>query len=128
MAQARDTITLTGLRGHGHHGVFAHEREAGQWFVVDVVLEVDTRAAAASDALADTVDYGTVADAVVAVVEGEPLDLVEALAGRIADRCLAERGVLGVTVTVHKPQAPIAVPFADVSVTITRSSGARGGS
>ena len=119
-----DRIELTGLRGFGRHGVLAHERADGQTFVVDVSLAVDARRAAASDDLADTVDYGAVAAAVVSLVEGEPLDLIEALAGRIADHCLRSDGVSGVTVTVHKPQAPIAVPFADVSVTITRDRAA----
>jgi dihydroneopterin aldolase len=116
-----DRIALRGLRVRGHHGVFDHERRDGQDFVVDLVLSVDTRPAAASDALADTVDYGVLATDVAAVVGGEPVDLLETLAQRIADRALSDPRVRAVEVTVHKPQAPIPLTFADVTVSITRA-------
>lgn len=116
-----DEIRLTGLRARGHHGVLAHERTEGQEFVVDVVLAVDVRAAARSDALADTVDYGALAVQVHEVVTGDAVDLIETLAQRVADRCLATVGVLAVEVVVHKPQAPITVPFDDVAVRIVRA-------
>ena len=116
-----DSVALRGLRAFGRHGVLATEREHGQEFLVDVHLGLDTRAAAGSDDLADTVDYGVLADRVVALVEGEPVNLIETLAGRIASLCLAQHPVEQVRVTVHKPSAPVAVPFEDVSVTITRS-------
>ena len=115
-----DTVRLVGLRGRGRHGWFAHERDDGQDFVIDVELEVDTRSAAASDDLADTVDYGSLGVQVVAVVEGEPVRLIETLAQRIADVCLAAERVDAVLVTVHKPQAPLTVPFEDVVVAIRR--------
>ena len=118
-----DRISLVGLEGHGRHGVLASERESGQVFRVDVVLGLDTRPAAASDALADTVDYGAVARGVVGVVEGEPVDLVETLAQRIADVCLADGRVRWTAVTVHKPAAPIEATFSDVALTIHRSVG-----
>lgn len=120
-----DTITLRGLRGHGYHGVLASERAAGQEFIVDVTLTVDTARAAASDDLADTVDYSAVATDVHALVTGEPFDLIETLADRIATAVLARPGVQRAVVTVHKPHAPIDVPFADVEVRIER--GATGG-
>ncbi|MDT0321469.1 dihydroneopterin aldolase [Streptomyces millisiae] len=116
-----DEIALHGLRARGYHGVLPHERAEGQTFVVDVRLGVDTRAAAATDELTRTVDYGVLAEEVTAVVAGEPCDLVETLAQRIADRCLAHSRVGWAEVTVHKPQAPIAVPFDDVTITIKRS-------
>ncbi|WP_445526605.1 dihydroneopterin aldolase [Streptomyces cyslabdanicus] len=116
-----DRVALRGLRARGHHGVFPKEREEGQTFLVDVVLGVDTRPAAADDDLAKTVHYGIVAEEVVAVVEGEPVNLIETLAERIAQVCLKHGGVLEVEVCVHKPDAPITVPFDDVTVTITRS-------
>jgi len=116
-----DRLALKGLRGQGRHGVFDHERHDGQPFVVDVVLGFDTSKAAASDDLVDTVDYGSLAEQVVALVEGEPVDLIETLAQRIADHCLTEPLVAEVEVTVHKPHAPVAVPFDDVTVTILRS-------
>ncbi|MCF6523646.1 dihydroneopterin aldolase [Streptomyces sp. JJ36] len=116
-----DRVALRGLRARGHHGVFPGEREEGQTFVVDVELGLDTRAAAAGDDLAETVHYGVVAEEVTAVLEGEPVDLIETLAQRIADACLAHRAVREVEVVVHKPEAPITVPFDDVTITIKRS-------
>jgi 7,8-dihydroneopterin aldolase/epimerase/oxygenase len=116
-----DLISLTGLRGYGYHGVYEDERRNGQEFVVDVTLELDTAAAAASDDVADTVHYGELATALIAVVEGEPVNLLERLAQRLAVRCLSDPRVAAVTVTVHKPQAPIPHEFADVAVTIRRT-------
>ena len=115
-----DTITLTGLRAYGHHGVFDFERTNGQDFVVDVILELDLGPAAASDDVTDTVHYGELADALVSIVTGEPVNLLETLAIRLADACLADTRVEHATVTVHKPQAPIPHSFADVSVTLRR--------
>ena len=116
-----DRVALRGLRGFGRHGVLPAERSLGQWFGVDVELGLDTRSAAAGDDLGETVDYAAVASDVVALIEGEPVNLIETLAQRIADACLARPGVMQVEVIVHKPAAPVSVPFDDVSVTITRS-------
>jgi 7,8-dihydroneopterin aldolase/epimerase/oxygenase len=116
-----DRVALRGLRARGHHGVYEREREEGQTFIVDLDLGLDTRAAADGDDLARTVHYGVVAEEVVAVVAGEPVDLIETLAQRIADTCLAHAAVREVEVVVHKPEAPIAVPFDDVTITIKRS-------
>lgn len=121
MSGATDRISLTGLTVRGHHGVFEHERRDGQDFVVDLVLHVDTAAAARSDVLADTVDYGALAVDVADAVRGRPVDLIETLADRIARICLSREGVAEVEVTVHKPQAPITETFRDVAVTIRRS-------
>ncbi|MFP5335203.1 MAG: 2-amino-4-hydroxy-6-hydroxymethyldihydropteridine diphosphokinase [Actinomycetes bacterium] len=115
-----DRIELSGLRAKGFHGVFEDERRAGQEFVVDLVLHVDTREAAAGDDLAATVDYGAVARRVHDLVTGPPYDLIETLADRIAVACLEHSRVEGVEVAVHKPQAPITVPFEDVIVRVTR--------
>jgi 7,8-dihydroneopterin aldolase/epimerase/oxygenase len=116
-----DRITLRGIRSRGFHGVLESERRLGQDFVVDVVLLLDTAPAASTDDVRATVDYGTVAQRLAAVVAGEPVNLIETLAQRLADDCLTESRVQGVEVTVHKPQAPIPVPFDDVSVTVVRS-------
>lgn len=116
-----DRVALRGLRARGHHGVFPWERDEGQTFVVDLVLGLDTRPAAADDDLTKTVHYGVVAQEVVDVVEGEPVELIETLAERIAQRCLKHEAVQEVEVVVHKPDAPITVPFDDVTITITRS-------
>src|SRR5215813_13186470 len=115
-----DTITLKGLRAYGHHGVYDFERAHGQEFILDVVLELDLGPASRSDDVADTVHYGELADALVAIVTGEPVNLLETLAARLLDACLADVRVRHATVTVHKPQAPIPHPFEDVSVTIRR--------
>ncbi len=115
-----DRIAVTGIAVRGHHGVLPEERRDGQTFVVDVALGLDTRSAAATDDLARTVDYSAVAQQVVAVVAGEPLDLIETLASRIADLCLAHDLVEVVEVVVHKPEAPVGAPFSDVTVTIVR--------
>lgn len=115
-----DSIALRGLRVRGHHGVYDFERAEGQDFVVDVVLRLSLRAAAASDDVADTVHYGEFAAEVAAIVAGEPVNLIETLAQRIADAALADDRVQLVDVTVHKPGAPIDLAFDDVAVTITR--------
>ena len=116
-----DRITLRGLRAFGRHGVYAEERALGQHFVVDVELMLDAAVAARSDDVGDTVHYGELAAEVVRVVEGEPVNLLETLAGRIADVCLGHPRVEAVEVTVHKPEAPVGVALDDVSVTIQRS-------
>lgn len=115
-----DVIRLRGIRAYGHHGVFDFEREAGQEFFVDIALYFSARRAAASDDVADTIDYGAVADRVAAIVSGDPVNLIETLSHRIADAILEDRRVRAAEVTVHKPQAPITPPFEDVSVTIVR--------
>ncbi|WP_349827186.1 2-amino-4-hydroxy-6-hydroxymethyldihydropteridine diphosphokinase [Brevibacterium litoralis] len=113
-----DSIRLTGLRARGHHGVFEHEKTDGQDFLIDVVLHTDVSPAAATDDLAHTVDYGTLAQDVVEIVGTGSLDLIETLAERIADHCVTL--CPHVEVTVHKPQAPIPHAFADVSVHVER--------
>ena len=118
-----DRIELRGVRALGYHGVLPEERVAGQTFVVDLVLHLDLSAAAASDDVADTVHYGELAAAVVAAVGREPVNLIETLAQRIADVALAYDLVQLVLVTVHKPEAPVGVPFGDVAVTLIRSRG-----
>ena len=117
------TVSLTGVRATGHHGVFDHERRDGQVFVVDAVLDV--RRPGDADDLATTVDYGALAAAIAANVERDPVDLIETLAARIADECLGHALVERVTVTVHKPQAPMPVPVGGVAVTLTRARGDR---
>jgi dihydroneopterin aldolase len=115
-----DRITLTGLRATGHHGVFEQERIDGQEFVVDVTAHLSLHDAAASDDLAETVNYGELAEKVVAAVASDPVDLIETVAERVAAVVLSFARVETVDVTVHKPNAPITVPFDDVAVSITR--------
>lgn len=121
MSAVPDRITLTGLRARGFHGVFPEEKRDGQEFVTDVVVHLDTAPAAATDDLGLTVNYGEVASTVLSVVTGEPFDLIETVADRIARSVLdAQPGAAAVEVTVHKPGAPIEADFADVAVTVHR--------
>jgi dihydroneopterin aldolase len=119
-----DELTVTGIECYAHHGVFEHEKSDGQTFVIDLTLGVDTRSAAASDDLRDTVDYGSLVAQVKAAVESDPVDLIETLAERISGVCLLDDRVEWARVTVHKPDAPIDTTFADVTLTITRPTDA----
>ena len=115
-----DTISLRGITATGYHGVFDHEKRDGQPFVVDIVLHTDIRPAAVSDDVLDTAHYGELAELVQAEIMAGPYDLIEKLAEVIAAAVLREFAVAAVEVTVHKPQAPIPVPFGDVSIGIYR--------
>ena len=117
-----DQIAITGISGFGHHGVLESERVHGQNFSVDVTIFLNTRAAGESDDLNETINYAEVADLVHALIVGEPVQLLETLAEKIASAILAAYQLANsVQITIHKPQAPIAIPFLDVSVTIQRS-------
>lgn len=120
-----DRITLTGLRVFGRHGVFEHERDDGQEFVVDVTVWIDLDVAAISDDLADTVDYGALAHRAAAIVGGPPCQLIETVAARVADEVMGDERVHATEVTIHKPSAPIGLAFTDVAVTARRSRRAR---
>ena len=115
-----DRIELRGLRVRGYHGVLDGERRDGQEFLIDAVLAVDTRPAAATDDLSLTVDYAGLSERLAGIVAGEPVQLIETLAEQLAQACLAEPAVRQAEITVHKPNAPISLPFGDVSVTIRR--------
>ena len=115
-----DRIVLTGVRAFGRHGVLPEEREQGQHFVVDLELVLPLSVAAATDDVVGTVHYGELAERVVAAVERDPVDLIETLADRIAGVALEDERVERVVVTVHKPAAPIPVPFGDVAVRVER--------
>jgi 7,8-dihydroneopterin aldolase/epimerase/oxygenase len=116
-----DRLVLRGIEAIGHHGVFDFERREGQAFKVDLVLGIDSRAAADSDDLQDTVDYGSLVTTVKKAIESDPVDLIETLAQRIATICLADVRVQWTEVTVHKPDAPIDATIDDVALTIFRS-------
>ncbi len=115
-----DEITLTGLRASAFHGVLEQERRTGQVFLIDVTVYLPLADAAKSDDLDRTIHYGELAEEIVAAVEGDPVDLIETVAERVAGVVLAHELAVLTKVTVHKPSAPIAVPFDDVSVTIMR--------
>jgi len=116
-----DRIELVGLRVRGYHGVHPEERRDGQLFGIDVTIETDVTAAARDDDLSQTVDYSALARQVAAIVAGEPVDLIETLAVRLADACLAHPGATAVEIAVHKPQAPLGMPFDDVVVRLRRT-------
>lgn len=118
-----DRITLTGVRVFGRHGVLPTERAQGQHFIVDVVVHSDVGEAGHTDELEHTTNYAQMAALIEECVAGEPLNLIEALAQRIADRILQLGRISIIEVTVHKPAAPIPQEFADVSVTIIRAAG-----
>ncbi|MEE6177060.1 dihydroneopterin aldolase [Mycobacterium sp. 050134] len=120
-----DRIELRGLTVRGWHGVFDQERADGQDFVVDITVWIDLAGAAASDDLADTYDYGALAQLAADVVAGPPRNLIEGVGGEIADRIMRDERVHAAEVAVHKPQAPIPHQFADVAVVVRRSR--RGG-
>ena len=115
-----DVLVLRGLRARGNHGVLPEERRTGQVFVVDAVIHLDTSEAAAADDLTKTVDYADLAHRLVAIVGGEPVQLIESLADRLAACCLEDPRVARVELTVHKPEAPIGLDFDDVEMTVVR--------
>ncbi len=117
-----DQIVLTGIHGFGYHGLFEQERKDGQDFFVDLTLAVDLKVASQSDAITDTINYAEITDLVVEEITSNPVNLIEKLAARIAERVLSQHvKVISVTVTVHKPQAPVAAQLKDIAVVVTRS-------
>ena len=120
-----DELAITGIECFAHHGVFDHERRDGQRFGVDLVLGLDTRPAAATDDLRDTIDYGSLVAQVKAAVESDPVDLIETVAERISAVCLTDDRVEWARVAIHKPDAPIEAAFTDVTLTITRTNEVR---
>jgi len=123
-----DRIELRGLRVHGHHGVYEHERRDGQEFVVDVTVWIDLDRAAATDALADTLDYGKLAQRAADIVGGPAKNLIESVAGELAEDVMRDDRIHAVEVVLHKPRAPIPLTFDDVAVVARRSRrGGRGG-
>jgi dihydroneopterin aldolase len=116
-----DRIFITGLSLHAYHGVMPYEGRVGQTFSIDMVLDIDLSAAARSDKVADTVSYDKVVECAAKAFGAQKFRLIEAAAGRVADAVLAAfPRVQGVTVTIHKPHAPIAATFDDVGVTLVR--------
>lgn len=118
---AGDRIELRGLTVRGNHGVFDYEKRDGQDFLIDLVVWFDQRAAAASDDLADTVDYGALAQGAADIVAGPSRDLIETVAAEIAEHVMGDARIQAVEVTVHKPSAPIPLVFQDVAVVARRT-------
>ncbi|MDP4972574.1 MAG: dihydroneopterin aldolase [Pontimonas sp.] len=119
-----DVIRIEGIEAFGYHGVFPQEKREGQTFLVDVDIETSFDEAIAHDDVTYTVDYGVVAERVAEIIQGEPADLIETVCDRIVTMVLSLERVKATRVTIHKPQAPISVPFAGVSVSRRREVGA----
>lgn len=116
-----DIINVKGIKGFGFHGVFPEETRDGQDFSVDLELHLDLSKPSRSDILEETIDYGSLTNLVVEEITGEPVQLIERLAGRIADRIKElHPQIARLAVTVHKPHAPVSAHVADISVTISR--------
>jgi len=116
-----DQIRVTGIKAFGYHGVLPHEAIDGQEFTVDLVVTLDLRAASVSDDLNETINYADLAQIAHDNIVGERVQLIERLAGRIAEEISsAYSQITSVSVIVHKPHAPVTVDFEDISVTITR--------
>jgi dihydroneopterin aldolase len=116
-----DQINITGIKAFGYHGVLPHEAIEGQEFIVDLLINLDLQAASRSDELTDTVNYADLAQIVHKNIVGERVQLIERLAGRIADEIKAVYPqILSISVTVHKPHAPVTLDFTDISLTISR--------
>ena len=116
-----DQIRVTGIKAFGYHGVLPHEATEGQDFIVDLLITLDLRAVSLSDDLQETINYADLAQIAHDNIVGERVQLIERLAGRIADEISAAYSqITSVSVTVHKPHAPVTVDFEDISVTITR--------
>lgn len=116
-----DRIELRGLKVRGNHGVFDHERRDGQDFIVDITVWLDLRPAAAGDELAETLDYGVLAQRAADIVAGPPRNLIETVSAEIADDIMSDERLHAVEVVVHKPSAPIPLAFDDVAVVARRS-------
>lgn len=116
-----DLISIKGIKAFGYHGIFDFERRDGQDFFVDIELSIDLQSASKSDDLQDSIDYGLLSAIAHQEIEGEPVNLIERLAGKIADRILGEfPQATSLAITVHKPLAPVKEEVTDISVTIRR--------
>ncbi|WP_433758368.1 dihydroneopterin aldolase [Nocardia sp. CA-135398] len=124
MSQQPDRIELRGLRAYGYHGCFDYERRDGQEFLVDLTVWTDFAAAATSDDLADTIDYGALAERAVQIIQGPSRNLIEKVVAEIADDVMTDPRIQSVEVVVHKPSAPIPHTFADVRVVTSRQRAA----
>jgi dihydroneopterin aldolase len=117
-----DRIFINGLSLHAYHGVMAYEAKVGQTFNIDLELTIDLAAAARSDKVVDTVSYDKVVDCASRAFCAQRFRLIEGAAGKVAEAVLASfPRVQSVTVTIHKPHAPIAATFSDVGVTLVRA-------
>lgn len=116
-----DRIHVTGMRFYGYHGVFAEETKLGQRFNVDLSIGLALAEAGRTDDLTKSVNYAELYEATKRVIEGEPLQLVEALADRIAKAVFAlDERIQEASIKVIKPDPPIAGHYEHVAVEINR--------
>jgi dihydroneopterin aldolase len=116
------TIEITGLSLYTHHGVSAAEREVGQRLVFDLRLDVGETDATVTDRIEDTVDYGEVCQLVALIAQQRSHKTLERLCSTIADRLLADYELEGVWVKATKPEPPIPLSVAEVSVEVWREA------
>lgn len=116
-----DRIELKGIEVYARHGVLPSEQEKAQVFKVDVTAYTDVAVPAATDDIADALDYASLAMEVREVVGSESHELIETVATRVVDAVMSHSAVTRSIVTIHKPNAPIDIVFEDVSVTVERS-------
>ena len=115
-----DSIRITGLELFGHHGVFDFEKHDGQRFLIDLTVWLETDRASHYDDLTHTLDYSELVNKVAEVVQGKAVDLIETLASRVLDVVWGFDQAMSAEVTIHKPDAPVEFPVADISVTMRR--------
>ncbi|WP_101772218.1 2-amino-4-hydroxy-6-hydroxymethyldihydropteridine diphosphokinase [Peptostreptococcus faecalis] len=114
-----DTINIKGIEFYGYHGVLDSEKKLGQMFSIDCVIGLDT--SISGDDINNTVNYGDVSLKIVEFCKNNAFDLLEALVNNLSKYLLKTYPLIEeLTVTVHKPHAPIATKFDDVSLTVTR--------
>lgn len=103
-----DQIRISGVHGFGFHGVYPEERRVGQRFLADLILYTDFSAAARTDDVNQATDYSKVVPDVKAILEGEPVNLIETLADRVVSAVLLNYPLVeSVEVTIYKPEAPV---------------------
>lgn len=118
-----DKIRLTNVQVYGYHGVFPHEKEAGQLFRVDVELSLDLSPAGKSDDLAATVDYVAVYRTILEVFSEKKANLVEHVAERLAEKLLCFSSVKSAKIVIHKPHVPVEKFSGQFSIEIVRNKG-----
>ena len=116
----KDQINIIGIKGFGHHGVLESERKNGQEFIVDLNLNLNLQEL--HDDLTNTVDYSKLVELISFEISNNPVNLIETLAERIAVKVLSyDQKIDLVSVTVHKPSAPVTSKVTDISVTVSKA-------
>jgi len=116
-----DAIYINNMEFYAYHGVFEEENRLGQRYACDAVLYTSLREAGETDELDKTVNYALAYQVIKEIMDGEPVQLIETLAERIADKLLQEFPSLKlVRIKVSKPNPPIPGILGGVAVEIHR--------